>query len=211
MGNFDRKNYVVDVRSVVDITDSIIKEFVKNWDYSREDAHRFYSDDAMFYHPFAEKIIQFIVEYKGGILIPDKWDTAEPLKKTFNRDEINSVVSELAKPGSCVLLRKNRKMWITLRNFSYQWSGSFICEGRNKPWILQKPTPLPRKYYSCVRFVFSEQTHPDLEFLRQLMEDLRSYLDTDYAFVWYEQNNEVLFTHNIHVLDEYEEDRFTMW
>lgn len=197
MGNFDRKNYIVTIWSTVDMTDSKVKEFAKNWNFTCEEQDNFLYGDTVFYHPFAEKILRFIIEYKDGRLIPDKWDGAEPLKRKFDPNDITEIISDLAKGGMGLGLyfRKKGEFWINIANCDYMWHASFLPQGRNKPWIMEKPTPAHRKYFTKIKFTFSEQSHPDLVFLKQLMEDFCEYLETDYGLVYYEENHEILHSY----------------
>ena len=200
MGNFDRKNYIVEIWSTVDMTDPKVKDFSKNWAFTRNEQNEFFFGGNIFYHPFAERIIRFMIDYKGGVLIPDKWDGAEPLKQSFEPNNITEIVSALAKGGLELFFRKKRQFWVRVSNCAHMWRASFICEGRNKPWILQKPHPAPIKYYTKIQFAFSEQMHPDFDFLKQLMEDFCEYLETDYGLVYYEENHEIIHSYKGTVL-----------
>lgn len=55
--------------------------------------------------PLADKLVDFIFQYKGGILAPDRWDYYEPVRKRVDEHTIDVLKGELSKPRVIMLKR----------------------------------------------------------------------------------------------------------
>lgn len=82
------------------ISDPWFLEFMKNnRDYTEKEGFEFESATyGSRYSPMAEKIIDFICEYKGGVLHPDKCGLWEPLKYVFDVSDKNRYINWIANP-----------------------------------------------------------------------------------------------------------------
>lgn len=205
MGQWDYKNYNVAVWSTVDMTDPKVKDFVRDWNITYEQYADFFMNTVR-YHPYAEKIIRFFIEYKDGALLPDKWDGAEPIREIFDKDDYSRIVSLLAYPGMRIFFKKKRKHDIEIWNYAYKWSPSFIWKNKKTGWVLQVPHPKPCKYLTRVEFSFPEHLKPDMGFLKELMEDLCKYLETDYGIVYFQETKEVICSYKDTILLNYHEE-----
>ena len=63
MGQFDHKNYVLNVKVKENLTDTRAVERMKVWDFTLKEWDAFEKAISPFYNPYAERIIRFFVEY----------------------------------------------------------------------------------------------------------------------------------------------------
>lgn len=194
MGRMDFNNYVVMIMMHDDMTDPKHKSFVKDWNFTNDEYWAFIKEnEGAFYHPLAEKILDFFCNFREGTLRPDKWGGAEPLHHLFTPLEFNRIISAFASPGS-LLFTKNRQWSAEVQNCAYQWRPAFTREaGRNKPWVLKIPTPKPTKYYTRMRFMFSISRIKDISVLCGLLDDICTYFDAPYGLIFHQETKELFY------------------
>ncbi|WP_455498228.1 hypothetical protein [Coprobacter sp.] len=186
MGNFDYKNICVQIKVRENLTDPRLVEFTKNWNFTRTDFFTFLNPIwGKTDNKHAKKIVEFFVKYKNGIILPDKCDTAEPIRETFDKNNISSPVAWLSFPGGELCLRKKYKFDVDIENeyWSIIWSDGKIV----------KPVRTLPEYMGIITFWFSKQRKIDMDFLKQLLKDFCEYLNTDYGVIFDQETHEVIF------------------
>lgn len=67
-----------------------------------------YSDFDKIYNLNSEKIVKFFIEYKNGLIIPDRCDVAEPIRDKFIPDKYQTQIKWLSQLGSALYLKKTK-------------------------------------------------------------------------------------------------------
>lgn len=192
MGNFDDKNIILKIEIRENLTDPRYTEYINQraWHFTREDFIRFNNSiKENIWNNTSAKIIQFIMEYQNGLLLPDRCGTFEPLRKNFNRESFKEYVGWLSFPGGCLYLKKKRKLNISIENrtFALIW---------DENWMQVAPKAKLPEYLGEIIFFFAKQRKIDMDFLKQLLRDFCEYLqtDTDRAYIYdMENNREIIF------------------
>jgi hypothetical protein len=173
MGHFDRKNYIV----VVKLKESCSDTRIINWQLEREfsytvaEVNNFQSSIAPHHNPLAEKIVCFFSEYSNGVLLPNKWNTFEPIKHDYKASELNRYVAILAYPCGNLFL-KNKKITCHIENcdFGFWWFDGKPCSPK-----------ISFDYLVEIRIFFSKQSKPKMDFMHKLADDMAKYFNTDYS------------------------------
>lgn len=190
MGHFDKKNICIEIEVRENLTVSRIVDFVekeKNWNFSIQEFDDFYdslSDDQAT-NEKSLRIIQFFVDYKDGILLPDKWGSYEPLRDNFYKEDVLCCAQTLSYPSGDILFKKKRKFDVSIENryWALIWKDGKKTVPKGK---------LP-EYLGGIRFRFSKQRKIDMDFLEQLVCDFCSYLNTDRGYIYDQENLTILF------------------
>lgn len=187
MGQWDEKNFELEILVKENLTDPRVVEFVKGWNFTIKKTDAFFAPirDTL-YNPTAEKIVRFFGDYKDGMLLPDKYDTREPLKEQFDPNRISDIVRIISFSGSEVYLKKKRKYDATITNDFY---GLVYDEKGN----VMPPKRVLGDYGGKVNFSFSKQSKPDMDFLKQLLRDFAEYIGSDAACIWDMETGEVIY------------------
>ena len=184
MGNFDYKNICLLIKLKDNLTDPRFLDFMKDWNFSLQESQEFIKSAGLRYHPIAKKIMRFFVEYKDGLLFPDKCGCFEPLKHVFNVDDLSTYISWLTFPAGNIMLKKKQKFSAEIFNES---CGLSFEDGMVIPskWIIPE-------YPSKIIFWFSKQQKINMNFLQVLLCDFCTYLDTDEGLIFDQENLQVL-------------------
>lgn len=162
------------------ISDPWFLEFMKNRDYTEEEGFEFESATyGSRYSPMAERIIDFICEYKGGVLHPDKCGLWEPLKYVFDVSDKNRYINWIANPGELLFMMKRRRFDIFIKNY-------FIMPRTGKI-VLKRPEHLCE-----VSFFFRKLKALDYDFLKTLLRDYCDYLGTNRGVMFDTDTDEIL-------------------
>src|SRR3990172_5488928 len=89
---------------------------------------------------FSAKQIKVLVEFGGGIFMPEKCDVYEPLREKFDPVNIDTPVRWLTHPGADFKFKRNRPIWIEGYIHNGKFPQMWIREGRHKPRVELKPT-----------------------------------------------------------------------
>lgn len=175
MGHWDRRNYILEVGIRESCTDQRYVDYMieKDFNYSIDEVSAFIKSTKPQYHPLAEKIVLFFADYKNGRLLPDKYGEAEPVKLSFNKDNICDPIALLSFTGGNLFIKKSRCYEAKISNESY----NFVWENRRS----FKPKRKLPEYMVNIRILFSKQSKPKMEFMQQLANDMAEYFGTDYA------------------------------
>lgn len=175
MGHYDRKNYIIEIGIRECCADQRYIDFMIETDYiySLKEVDEFIKNNTPQHHPLAEKIIRFFINYDDGIIQPDRYDTAEPVKLQFNKDDIVDPVSKLSFAGGHLFLKKKRRYSAEIINESHAF---FWFDGKSV-----KPKRILPEYMTKIRIFFSKQSKVKMEFMQKLTNDIAEYFGTDNA------------------------------
>ncbi|WP_455498227.1 hypothetical protein [Coprobacter sp.] len=202
------KNIGIHIKIRENLTDPRFVKFIKEWDFTEDKISEFFKsiwEDA--YNEYSAKIIKFFVEYKDGVIIPDKCGITDPVKEKFDKSNISVPVAWLSYPGTKMILEKKRKYkavikceyWKNLTN-----GGEILNPKKIFPKYMgiitsmcitskeQTTCHLP-EYMSIITFWFNKQRKIDMDFLKQLLKDFCEYLNTDYGVIFDQETYEVIF------------------
>lgn len=144
----------------------------RDYSYTTDEVNTFETSIRPHYNLLAEKIVNFFMEYKSGSLSPNKWNTFEPIKHTFDISELIKYVGIIAYPGSNLFFKKEGKFSCHIENcdYGFWWLGGKPCRPK-----------VSFEYLVEIRMFFSKQRKPKMEFMQQLADDMAECFDTDYA------------------------------
>lgn len=132
----------------------------------------------------AEDIIRFFINYKSGIIKPDRYNSFEPINKVFDENNLIIPISMLASPGGGVYLKKTKMAEVYIENKTY----SFV-------WIDKDYLPPKRdlpEYLTIITVFFQKRKNTDLKFIVQLMHDIKETFGADNGKVYYLATGEVI-------------------
>lgn len=185
MGNFDRNNYLVEVNLIDNMTDPRWEQLILQRPSLKEYKTIIRKNPFIPYSPQAEAIIRFFIDYRGGLIKPDRWGFWEPINKVFDDSSIMDCVRALASTSGGVDLKKKYTYDAEIKNntFGFIWdeNGDFI----------DAQVPLP-DYLTTIRFYFPGKKNIDLSFLTRLMNDMRDEFHADNGRVYYQATNETI-------------------
>ena len=144
-----------------------------DYNYTIKEVDEFIKNNYPQYHPLAEKIVRFFVNYGDGIMLPDRYNMAEPVKLQFNKDDIVDPVSFLSFAGGHLFLKKKRRYSAEIINESHTF---FWFGGKSV-----KPKRILPEYMTKIRIFFSKQSKIKLEFMQKLTNDIADFFGTDNA------------------------------
>lgn len=186
MGNFDYKNICLQIKTRENFTDPRFVEFMKGWDFTKKDYKAFFDTvrDSI-NNEYSKRIVDFFINYKDGMLLPDKCDAFEPIRENFNKDDTSDPIGWLSFPSGSLLLKKKYKYDVEIENnyFGIMFSedGKVVASKR-----------VLTDYLGKITFWFSKQRKIDMVFLEQLLRDLCSYLNADNGIIFDQETHEVL-------------------
>lgn len=191
MGMWDYNNYVLKVQLHENLTDSRFIEFVTRWDYTIDDFFSFQESIEPLTNEVAQKIMQFFVSYNKIDLCPDNYNRYEPVKLPFNKDDFYDSVHILAFPSGTLHLKKKRRFQVMIENLWYFLT--FDPDDNHKVMIPLREIS-EDEYLGCIQIYISKNTKfYSMNVLQEIIEDLCTYLQTDYGVIIDQETNEVLY------------------
>lgn len=142
------------------------------------------SENHAIYSERAEELIHFFVEYKGGIIKPDRYNGFEPVNKVFDENNLQDPISFLAFPSGCVYLKKKRVVDVEIEN---KTAGFVWSDGE----LIERKTPLP-EYLTIITVYFPKKKNTDIDFIIQMMKDIKETFNADNGKVYYQATGEVI-------------------
>lgn len=188
-----RRNIIIQILVKENLTDPRYVEFRKYWNFTEEEFNRFnktITETKKAYNELAYKIVRFLVDYKDGALVPDKYNFFEPLKKEFDKDDISRPVSLLSFPGGSLYLRKKNKYYAKIENDYYSILWKEIAPKKNELLISKRVLP---PYMGKIQLWFSKRRKIDMEFLKCLLKDYCEYINSDRGFIYDQETMDVLY------------------
>ena len=190
MGQFDHKNYVLNVKVKENLTDTRAVERMKVWDFTLKEWDAFEKAISPFYNPYAERIIRFFVEYDKVDLCPDLYGLWEPLKEIFNKEDIRELSYRLAFPDATLFFKKRRR-FVVVDNLNY----GLICDPQNKYMVIPSKKKIG-EYLGDIRIFINQNTKKfSFEQMQMIVDDMCEYLGTDYGVILNQENNEIIYQH----------------
>ena len=153
MGQFDLKNYVLNVKVKENLTDTRAVERIKAWDFTMKEWDAFEKAISPFYNPYAERIVRFFVEYDKVDLCPDLYGLWEPLKGIFNKEDIRELSYLLAFPAATLYFKKRRRFDVAIENLNY----GLIFDPQNKYMVIPSKQKIG-EYLGDIRITINQNT-----------------------------------------------------
>lgn len=189
MGKWNYKNICVQIKVKENLTDQRAVDFMQSWDFTSKESKLFFATIVPTLHnEHAQRIVEFFVNYKDGILTPDKYDYAEPIRKIFDPTDISDPVGNLSWPAGELEFKKKYKFDAHIQNKYH----SLVF----KDDVIMKPMFELDEYLGIITFLFSKERKIDMTFLKELVNDMCAYLNTDYGVIFDQETKEVLYTFN---------------
>lgn len=184
MGQFDTNNYIVKVRLKDNVSDERWAPLYKMSPSVKGYKYFVKNNIVISYNPTAERLIRFFIEYGGGILKPEIYNCYEPVSIPFLEDEMSRAIGMLAHPAGCVYLKKPRTAEIMIENktFSFGWIDGVYTEPQ---------APLP-EYLTIITVFFPKKKNTNLDFIIQLMRDIKEHFGADNGKVYDQATREVI-------------------
>ena len=185
MGKWDYNNYIVEVCLRECVTD---KRFLPLRDLKPTIAQ--YKDycaryiQTLAYHPLAERIIRFFMDYNRGVYSPDKYNYYEPVKFVFDENDIRIPISHIAYPAGELYLKKSRVVLISITNED----NAFVWEDG----IYLEPKRALPEFLTTIRCSFPIKGTTKLEPIIQLMLDIKEAFNSDYGKVYVQSTHEII-------------------
>lgn len=170
MGNWDKKNWLIKVELKENLTDARFFEFFENNQvYTEKEYDRFEKSLIMpLYNSKAREIVDFFIEYKNGILMPNKYNCFDPIKHEFSIEKIANAIQMLCWPAGCLCLKKNRIYDVEIQNHQ----AAIVFEDG----ISVADCRPPRENMTTITMYFSKTKVKDCSTLFCLADDMFSAL-----------------------------------
>ena len=191
MGQFDHKNYVLNVKVKENLTDTQAVERMKAWDFTLKEWQAYIKAIAPFYNKYAERIIRFFVEYDKVDLCPDLYGEFEPEKKHFDNGDMAEPIYCIAFPSGTLFLKKRRRFDVVVENLNY----GLIFDPQNKYMVIPSKKKI-KEYLGDIRIFINQNTKKfSFEQMQMIVDDMCEYLGTDYGVILNQENNEIIYQH----------------
>ena len=187
------KELALKIRVKENLTDPRYVEFMKYWNYTEKEFDRLYkaiAETGGAYNEFSHRAVRFLVDYKDGVLLPERYNSYEPLKYLFDKNDILKPVSMLSFPAGYLLLRKKGRYSALIDNLYYcvSWEG----ESKKKYKAAIPKCPLP-SYMGIFSIYFLKRKLNDIDFCKQVLVDYCAHLGTDQGFIYDSETDDVLY------------------
>ena len=185
MGQYDFNNYIIKVKLRDNVSDerfNAIRTIKPTINEYKKFLKKLVSDHPV-YSEKAEELIKFFIEYGNGIIKPERYNCFEPINKVLNVENLEKPISMLAFPGGSVYLKKTKVVEIYINNetHSFVWADNkYITPKRDLP------------EYLTVITVFFPKKGKNLEFIVQLMQEIKDTFGADNGKVLNQATGEVL-------------------
>lgn len=187
----DQDYYVLNVKLRDNLTDARAVERMKAWDFTMKEWAEFEKTICPFYHPVAEQIVRFFVEYEKIDLCPDLFGSYEPLKKPFDKENILEPSDCIAFPSGTLIMKKRRRFDVAVEN---QYYGLIFNPKDN-----YKVIPSKRKigeYLGNIRISINQKSKIyTFEQMQMIVDDMCEYLETDYGVIFDRWTKEIFYQH----------------
>ena len=190
MGNFDYNNYLAIIKVRDNIMDPVYLDYYTSTDmnFSVKEMCAFDIAHPKATHPVAAKALDFVCNYKGGRLKPDKWGGGHPLKKIFDDEAPEKFITNLTSSGGTIDIRKNR---LYLAEFTNEWYTPIWDD--HKPLLLSERKRVLPEYMFWIQFYFSKSLKNIYPFIEELVVDFCEALNTDNGQILDQSTMEKIF------------------
>lgn len=183
------ENIGIKIQVRENLTDPRITKFLeeKDWNFSLDDFDAYLDTlERPLYNERARQIVEFLVNYRDGIICPDRYNSCDPIKYPFDKNDISDPIAMLSFPAGDLSMKKLRKYLVLIYNKSYAIIGDGGVEK-----VLRPKRVLP-EYMGIISFYFLKQWKIDRDFVEQLLRDFCEYLKADYGIMYDNKTGEVL-------------------
>ena len=189
MGHFDRKNWIVQVETKDNLSDNEILAYLQGkdqqltlkefWNYRKKHLK------STFYNSKAESIVRFFTCYDEGKMMPDRYNSFEPINKQFSLDKIPDIINSLCWPGGSIYLKKLRQYEVSIENNEF---AIVFEDGKYLP-----PIATPPEYMTTIRMCFDKKRNKDPMVFIKLLHDLCGYLGTNRGFIKDQEDGNIIY------------------
>ena len=183
---YDGNSYIIEVKLRDNVSDArfdTIRQLKPNIQMYKAFEKKLISDHPV-YNDKAEEIIRFFINYRSGIIKPDRYNYFEPINKVFDENNLIIPISMLASPGGGVYLKKTKIAEVYIDNKTY----SFV-------WVDKEYLPPKRdlpEYITVITVFFPKRKNTDIKFIVQLMNDIKETFGADNGRVYCLATGEVI-------------------
>lgn len=188
MGNWDRKNWIIELYLREILTDPRVREFIGvDRHFSLKEYDQFIESLEMPVHTEkAEQIVRFFIEYHDGELMPDRYGGWEPVRTPFTIDVLSKAIEHVCWPAGCLYLKKLRKYCVEIENEEF----IVVFDDHDQYMI---PKGKPSEYKTRIRMFFSKTYVKDGGTLFRLADDMFSDLGASIGCVIDQEDMHVIY------------------
>ena len=182
------ENIGIKIKIKENLTDPRILEFIKerNWTFPLDDIDAFLdSVERPLYNERARQIVEFFVNYRNGVICPDRYNSCDPIKYPFDKNDISDPIAMLSFPAGDLNMKKLRKYLVLIDNEEF----GIVAD---PDYVVRPPRGKYPEYMGVITFVFYKQWKIDRSFVEQLLRDFCEYLKADYGIMYDDKTGEVL-------------------
>lgn len=198
MGIWDDKNIILQLYTKRDFSDPRLVEIIgQNREYTTKEFDEMVNRIPNRWNNYAERIIRFFDTYQDGILRPDRYDWAEPIRKIYHEEEIPSYVEHLSFPAAGFYMKKFKGLTYTGSIENEQVSASWV---EDKAHGIPKHRCIPRLYpidKARVRLLFDTRRvavrRQPLSFWLELFKQIKEIIEAYKGYIKNDETGEVLY------------------
>ena len=198
MGDWEKKNLVLQLYTKRDFSDPRLVEIIgQNREYTTKEFDEMVNRIPNRWNNYAERIIRFFDTYQDGILRPDRYDWADPIRKIYHEEEIPSYVEHLSFPAAGFYIKKFKGL---------TYNGSIENEQVSASWEEDKAHGIPKhrcipRLYPIVKarilLLFDTRRvavrRQPLSFWLELFEQIKEIIEAYKGYIKNDETGEVLY------------------
>lgn len=187
MGNFNYKNWIIQVELKDNLSDNQILAYIKskNEKITIEEFTNFIKQLKLpLNNSKAEFIIHFFTNYENGQLMPDRYNSFEPINKRFSLDKIPDIINSLCWPAGSIYLKRIKQYEASIENNEF---AIVFEDGKYLP-----PIATPPEYMTTIQIYFDKKRNKDPMVFIKLLKDLCNYLGTQRGIIKDQENGDIV-------------------
>ena len=188
MGHFDYKNWIIQVETKNNLSDKEILAYLQGKDQQftlKEFKNYIKQLKRPLYNSKAESIVRFFTCYDDGKMMPDRYNSFEPVNKKFSLDRIPEIIDSLCWPAGSIYLKKLRQYDVSIENNEF---GIVFEDGH---YLTAKATP--PEYMTTIKIFYDKKRNKDPMVFIKLLHDLCNYLGTQKGFIEDQENEDIIY------------------
>lgn len=180
-----------------DFSDPRLVELTKsNTEFSTHEYMERVNSIPNIWNKYAENLIRFFHTYQDGILQPDRYNTAEPIREIYEEEKIPIYVKKLSFPAGTFYIKK-------LKGLKY--IGTVENEQVRVSWVEDKARGIPKHrffpicypiYLGQVQLLFDKQSamvrRQPLTFWLEIFEAITTIIKADKGYIKDDESGEIL-------------------
>lgn len=198
MGLWDNKNMVLHLYTKQDFSDPRLVELTKsNTEFTVHEYIEHVNSISNIWNKYAENLIRFFHTYRDGMLRPDRYNTAEPIREIYEEEKIPVYIKKLSFPASVFYVKK-------LKGLKY--IGAVENEQFGVSWVEDKARGIPKHrffpicypiYLGRVLLHFDKRSpmvrRQPLTFWFEIFESIKSIMEADKGYIKDDESGEILY------------------